>query len=588
MLRFIFVFLAIIICQTIASAQVAIERPIPYVFNINNYKALQYYRNTDLRYSSDVITSPPEEEVRAMAEWEEQQAVVITWENEVPIQTALVRHLSKEMVVLIICRNENVVRNVLTNSNVPITENVQFIVADFNSIWVRDYGPNAVYLNDVDSLVLVDWIYNRPRPLDDVVSEHVAEALNIPLYATIDDPYKFVGTGGNFMSDGMGQSFSSKLIINENPNQGLNGVDEVLSEFMGVQSYPKFDNLPFDVIHHIDMHMKIIDEQTILVGEYPEGVADGPQIEANIQYLLDNFTNSFGKPYNIVRMPMPPDFDGTYPNQGGDYRTYVNAYIGNKTIVVPTYQERYDTTALRIWKELMPGYTIQGINCNTIIRRLGALHCITKEIGVQAPLRIVHEEPIECLDPIETVQHIEAIIQHKSEIKEAFVHIKNSSGTFDAYALDLVSLENDLWTMSLGKINLEGLEAIEYYFSASANSGKEMTRPIVAPEGLYKAELCQTMTSVDEAIELENTLLNVFPNPANAITCIPLMVNKTSIGALSLVDMLGAEVLKIYEGKIYPGERKFFFDASKIEAGMYVVKYEDGQHSEFQKIFITH
>ena len=32
--------------------------------------------------------------------------------------------------------------------------------------------------------------------------------------------------------------------------------------------------LPYDGIHHIDMHMKLLDEETLLVSEYPDGVAD--------------------------------------------------------------------------------------------------------------------------------------------------------------------------------------------------------------------------------------------------------------------------------------------------------------------------
>ena len=35
-------------------------------------------------------------------------------------------------------------------------------------------------------------------------------------------------------------------------------------------------------IHHVDMHMKLLDEETILVGEYPEGVSDYYLIESNI------------------------------------------------------------------------------------------------------------------------------------------------------------------------------------------------------------------------------------------------------------------------------------------------------------------
>ena len=65
----------------------------------------------------------------------------------------------------------------------------------------------------------------------------------------------------------------------------------------------------------------------MIVGEYPQGVADGPQIEANLQYVLNNFTTPFGNPYNVIRVPMPPDFNGTYPSNFGDYRTYANALI---------------------------------------------------------------------------------------------------------------------------------------------------------------------------------------------------------------------------------------------------------------------
>jgi hypothetical protein len=50
--------------------------------------------------------------------------------------------------------------------------------------------------------------------------------------------------------------------------------------------------LPYDNISHIDMHMKLLDEETLLVSRYPDGVADGPQINQNINYVLNNFNMS--------------------------------------------------------------------------------------------------------------------------------------------------------------------------------------------------------------------------------------------------------------------------------------------------------
>ena len=38
---------------------------------------------------------------------------------------------------------------------------------------------------------------------------------------------------------------------------------------MGINRYITMPTLPYDGIHHIDMHMKLLDEETLLVGEYP-------------------------------------------------------------------------------------------------------------------------------------------------------------------------------------------------------------------------------------------------------------------------------------------------------------------------------
>jgi hypothetical protein len=86
---------------------------------------------------------------------------------------------------------------------------------------------------------------------------------------------------------------------------------------MGLSRYVKMPVLPYDGINHIDMHMKLLNEETLLVGEFPDGVSDGPQIELNLQYVLDNFMTPFGTPYKVVRIPMIPSTGGAYP--GGPF-----------------------------------------------------------------------------------------------------------------------------------------------------------------------------------------------------------------------------------------------------------------------------
>jgi agmatine deiminase len=73
-----------------------------------------------------------------------------------------------------------------------------------------------------------------------------------------------------------------------------------MQQFMGIDRYIKMPTLPYDGIHHIDMHMKLIDEETLMVGQYPPGVSDGPQIEANISDVVNNFQTAFGNQYKVV------------------------------------------------------------------------------------------------------------------------------------------------------------------------------------------------------------------------------------------------------------------------------------------------
>jgi agmatine deiminase len=296
------------------------------------------------------ITTPPGGSLRTMAEWEEIKALTITWTSYQSVLGEIVRAAQTETQVYIVCNDSNVVKSYLTSNSIPLV-NLHYVIAPFNTIWIRDYGQNSVYRNDVDSIILVDWIYNRPRPKDDTIPSILGREFNIPLYETSQAPYDLIHTGGNFMSDGLGTAFSSELVVNENPNHTVAEIDSIVYKFMGIERYIKMPVLPYDGIHHIDMHMKLLDEETLMIGEYPAGISDGPQIEANLQYVLSNFNSVYGTPYKVIRIVQPPDGSGNYPSQSGDYLTYTNATFVNKTVILPTYSNQYDTTAIRIWQK---------------------------------------------------------------------------------------------------------------------------------------------------------------------------------------------------------------------------------------------
>lgn len=530
--------------------------------------------------------NPPPGPVRTMAEWEQLQGLQITWTSQTAILRQIVDYAQEECIVYIICSDSNTVKTNLTNNGVPLT-NVKFLVTGFNSIWCRDYGPWSVYSNVMDTLRIVDWIYNRPRPLDDVSPVFVSNNLGIPYHRTLIAPNDLVNTGGNFMVDGHGTAFASKLILEENQAGNPYGVsvkneaqiDAIMNSYMGISRYIKMNTLPYDQIHHIDMHMKLLDEETLLVGQYPNGVADGPQIEANLQYVLNNFQTCFGRPYKVIRIPMPPE-GGQYPNSGGDYRTYTNSVIVNKTVIVPTYELRYDTTALRIYREAMPGYNVVGINCNAIIPSLGAIHCITKEIGVNEPVFISH---MAVRDNNNTTNPypVKAYIKTKSGVNNAKLFWRTD--TTMAYNQVNMSVAGDTFTASIPAQNLG--TKVYYYISATSNSGKTVTKPLPAPAGYIKFNV-DNPTSITNSTGIANRyeLSQNYPNPFNPTTEINFAIPTSEHVSLKVYDLSGKLLRTLVDDFRTAGSYRVNFNARNLSSGVYFYKLTSGSYTQVKKM----
>jgi hypothetical protein len=327
--------------------------------------------------------------------------------------------------------------------------------------------------------------------------------------------------------------------------------------------------------------MKLLDEETLLVGQYPPGVADGPQIEANLQYILNNFQTCFGRPYKVVRIPMPPE-NGQYPPQG-DYRTYTNSMIINKTVIIPTYEFQYDTTAFRIYHEAMPGYKIVGINSNAIIPSLGTIHCIVKEVGVKDPVFISHakmDSVVATADPIE----IEAAIKTKSGIAEAYVYwTSDTTAGFNSTVMNFITGDT---ASALIPAQVNGTE-IFYYISATSNSGRTIAKPIVAPDGFYSFIVENSVTRADENNLFDEFILfQNYPNPFNPGTNIGYRISNSGFVRLKVYDVLGNEILTLVDEYKSAGIHEIEFNVSGLPSGVYFYKLMAGSLIQTRKMIL--
>ncbi len=569
------------VCVLSFSAQ---AQQLPHTFAPGEREAMPGYLQSRAVGSAtaNMITTPPTSPVRTIAEWEELQGLTISWTSYNSMLREIVRNAKEETRVYILTSNPSSTINYLASGGVD-TVNVTCLQIPFNSVWCRDYGLWSAYTNDVDSLISIDWIYNRPRPADDASPVQLSAAVGVPVYQTTVAPWDLIHTGGNFMTDGFGTGFSSNLIIDENPNKTVAQIDTIMNRFMGISRYIKMNELPYDQIHHIDMHMKLLDEETILMGQYPTGVADGPQIEANLLYVLNNFNSVYGTPYKVVRIPMPAD-NGQYPNSGGRYFTYTNASFINKTIIVPTYNVPTDTTALRIYRDALPGYKVVGINSLSSIGSLGALHCITKEMATPDPLLISHQPLNDTYDTLNSYA-VEALIRHRSGINSALLWWRTDTLQPYVPVNMLQSATNpDYWTGSIPPMPPGTL--VMYYIEANAVSGKNQVRPMPAPAGFWPFKVLGNPTGSGlESVQVNVTSL--FPNPSKGITCLELSDSKGGNElSINLKDVAGRDIMHVFKGLTRFGENRYFFDTTHLASGLYSIQINTLSGSYTKKLMV--
>ena len=84
-----------------------------------------------------------------------------------------------------------------------------------------------------------------------------------------------------------------------------------------------------------------------------------------------------GKPFNLVPLPMP---DAVFDeNDERIPATYANFLILNGAVLVPTYNQKHDADAIATLQKVFKDREVVGIDCQTLIRQHGSLHCVTMQ-----------------------------------------------------------------------------------------------------------------------------------------------------------------------------------------------------------------
>ena len=98
--------------------------------------------------------------------------------------------------------------------------------------------------------------------------------------------------------------------------------------------------------------------------------------QANLD-ILRAATDAKGRTLEVLALPQPRRRD----RKDGRRLTlsYVNFYIANGVVIVPTFNDRNDRRALHTLAECFPDREVIGIHAVDLVWGLGTLHCLTQQ-----------------------------------------------------------------------------------------------------------------------------------------------------------------------------------------------------------------
>ena len=451
--------------------------------------------------------------------------------------------------------DSSIIKHYMNKNGKPL-KNYRFFISKNNSFWYRDCGPVAFYQGKNDEVAFLDFEYYGGRPVDDKLPIKIGKAANIPVHTTTIE-YE----GGNILLDGVGTLFTSDMVYDANQDKyGLSVVEngvyveqqktpltkaQIRDSLIHLLNLSRLEILPMLVADggtgHIDLYASMWDENNFVYTKYPEEMNKQTDYRISAQNIdsmlsLYSFHNRL---YRGEDIPLPRKDDGSWYTNANDFETYTRTYSNstfvNNVIIQPTFSNEnwgawdWDLQSIEIMKEKFPGYEIIPIDIRGYKGDLyagfdgmgGAIHCITKQIPAENPIRILHGSLQGSFEGYNNTYPIFATITNKSGIAAATCFWREKGN--ETWASLPLSLEgHNLFFANLHRDTISNNDTIEYYISATSNNGKTITKPFTAPKGYYSFYEKQTKQTEEpeEVPEIPKkndkfiTIGQPYPNPS--------------------------------------------------------------------------
>ena len=343
------------------------------------------------------------EQFRMPAEWERHEATWLGWPHNtkdwpgkmgvIPwVYVEMIRKLSCGETVRILVNDkahEVKARRVLDKAGVDI-KNVQFFRIPTNRGWARDFGPIFVKGDQADSSIAITrfrftaWAKYKNWQLDDRIPAKLGQKLQIPVVLIERNERGVVLEGGAIDVNGQGTLLTTEeCLLDEqvqvrNPGFSRQDYEDVFRAALGISQVLWLGKgiVGDDTHGHVDDVCRFVDPYTVVLCQEANPADENYRSLADNKERLEGMRTEDGRKLLVVPLPMP----GPLYYEGRRLpASYANFYIGNATVLVPTFNDPKDRVALGILSDLFPDRTVVGIHAVDLVWGFGTIHCLTQQ-----------------------------------------------------------------------------------------------------------------------------------------------------------------------------------------------------------------
>jgi agmatine deiminase len=294
-------------------------------------------------------------------------------------------------------------RQQFVNARRMLPEAVRVVEMSHDDAWMRDCGPTFV-VNGQGQVRGIDWEFNAwgglngglyfPWDQDNLVARKVLEIERVECYKA-----DLVMEGGSFHIDGQGTVLVTEECLlnpNRNPHLTREQIEERLKEYLNVVKIVWLGRGVYndETSGHVDNLCCFIRPGVVAL-TWADDPSD-PQytISQDACERLNQATDAHGRKFEIHKLHQPGPItitleesegvdavEGTLPRRAGDRLagSYVNFYIANGGVVMPTFDDPHDEAAIKTLQTLFPDRKVVGIPAREILLGGGNIHCITQQ-----------------------------------------------------------------------------------------------------------------------------------------------------------------------------------------------------------------